>query len=87
MASFRPQAKPESREPGVPSAGVRREAPTPPPAVIPAKAGIQYPPGRVVSRKQQPEAVRRRCRSLGRATCGYWFPVSGFAGTGMTFGV
>ena len=51
--SSRPQAKPESREPLVPSADMRRATRVPPSAVIPAKAGIQYPPGRMATRRQK----------------------------------
>ncbi len=72
--SFRPQAMPESRDPLARSAGVRREALTTSSAVIPAKAGIQYPPERMVARKRSSPAVRRQRQGLSRYLSGVLVP-------------
>ncbi len=78
-----------TRHPLAPSASVRRERFATSTAVMPAKAGIQYPPGCVGLRKRRPldeERLRQR-RGLSRTARGYWIPVFGFAETGMTHGV
>ena len=56
-------------------------------AVMPAKAGIQYPPGRMVARKQSHSLGKGRARQRRSSGCtirGYWIPVFGCAETGMT---
>ena len=70
-------------------AGVYRDGFATFPAVIPAKAGIQYPPGWAGLRKQFPslgEGRSRRRHGSGRTTWGYWIPVFGCAETGTTGG-
>ena len=86
--SFR-SSKAQNREPLAPAASVRRRALAVSPAVIPAKAGIQYPPGWAGLRKQFPslgEGRSRRRHGSGRTTWGYWIPVFGCAETGTTGG-
>ncbi|SOC09729.1 hypothetical protein SAMN05421512_106102 [Stappia indica] len=72
--SSRPKAIPESRDPLARSAGVRRNALTTSSAVIPAKAGIQYPPERMVARKRSSPAVRRQRQGLSRYLSGVLVP-------------
>ena len=61
--SSRPQAKPESQDPLAPSAGVGREAFSPPSAVTPAQAGVQYPLGADGRARAEPPTSAGVCRS------------------------
>ena len=58
--------RPKIRDPLVPLAGVRRERVATAPAVMPAKAGIQYPPGWAGVRRRLPGAKENAARGGGR---------------------